>query len=46
MGKRQANEVRDWLQAHHISEWDGWLQDIAFIETVERGGYGPWGGCP
>ena len=46
MPKRDARQARAWLEATHISQWPGILQDVGMIETVERGGYGPWGGCP
>ena len=46
MPKQDAKAVRAWLEDNHISTWPGLVQDVAFIETVERGGYSPWGGCP
>lgn len=44
MSKAQANEVRGYLDKRPIWKWDGWLQDIGFIETMERGGRHHWNG--
>ena len=46
MPVKDARDVRSYLEATHISQWPGVIQDVGFIETVERSGYSPWGGCP
>jgi hypothetical protein len=44
MPRARAREVRLWLERRHISEWPGILQDIGFLEVVERGGRHHWNG--
>lgn len=46
MPKHDAIAVRAYLEGVPIYVWPGVIQDVGFIETVERGGYSPWGGCP
>lgn len=45
MPKAQANKVRAFLDKRPIYKWNGWWQDIGFIETVvERDGWHHWDG--
>lgn len=46
MPKANAREAREWLGAHHISTWPGILQDVGFVEVMERGGKHHWNGGP
>lgn len=36
--KPAAKDVRLWLGSHPIHRWPGVMQDMAFLEAVERGG--------
>jgi len=44
MPKAEARKVRLYLGARHIATWDGWYQDIGFLEVIERGGKHHWDG--
>lgn len=40
--KPRAAETRRWLERHHIASWPGVLQDVGFVEVLERGGSYHW----
>ena len=42
--RNQAREVRKWLASHPIYTWHGYFQDIAFVESISRGGWRHWAG--
>ena len=44
MPKADAKKTQQHLASRPIKEWDGWLQDIGFVETVKRGGAFHWNG--
>jgi hypothetical protein len=45
MPKAQAAQIRRWLDKRPIYRWNGWYQDIGFIETmVEHDGAKHWSG--
>jgi hypothetical protein len=45
MPKAEANKVRRFLDKRPIYQWNGWWQDIGFIETVvDRNGWKHWNG--
>lgn len=45
MPKQEARQVRKYLGARPIYQWDGWWQDILFIEVTTRGGWRHWSGA-
>ncbi len=44
MSPRDARKVRLHLSARPIWEWNGWWQDIGFLEVIDRGGRHHWDG--
>ena len=44
MPKADAKKTQQHLASRPIKEWDGWLQDVGFVETVKRGGAFHWNG--
>lgn len=44
MPRAAAADVREFLASTPIYRWPGLYQDVAFIESVERGGAGHWRG--
>jgi hypothetical protein len=44
MPRAQARQVREYLAARPISEWEGVYQDVGFVEVVSRGGRFHWNG--
>jgi len=44
MPHKDAKEIRIYLSSRPIWKWNGWYQDILFIEANERGGSFHWDG--
>jgi hypothetical protein len=42
MPKAEANKIRRYLDRREIATWDGWLQDIGFIDVMLDGGAHHW----
>ena len=42
MPRAEAALLRGWLQDRDIASWPGALQDVGFIEVIERGGWRHW----
>jgi hypothetical protein len=42
--RQQANAVRVYLARTPISQWSGYYQDVAAMESLERGGWRHWSG--
>lgn len=44
MPKDDARKIRRYLASTPIHRWDGWFQDVLFVEVIERGGWRHWTG--